>query len=290
MNSLMLRGLTAAALIAALCVANAASAQEGNSPLSAIGRMFGQKPAQQTAGQDEAEGPTTEQVLRIERLEAQIRQMTGTDRAVAVPQPAARKSASRRWRRRSRRPAAAPTGRSRSRQPDGPAAGPGRSRLPATPPPPPPATDAAPTCSIRRRIPMRRACRVRSAACQNEPPPIVTAEPPVGAPGGRRAGAPLDLSTLSGVPGAEPGVLAGGRPVAAAAVAQSQRHRRGGRGRAAVGFAEGHLRSRLRLCAAQGLRAGGRHLPRLPEEISDRPPRRRRGILAGREPVPAPAL
>ena len=39
----------------------------------------------------------------------------------------------------------------------------------------------------------------------NEPPPIVTAEPPVGAPGGRRAGAPLDLSTLSGAPGSEPG-------------------------------------------------------------------------------------
>ena len=32
----------------------------------------------QTTGQEETEGPTTEQVLRIERLEAQIRQLTGT--------------------------------------------------------------------------------------------------------------------------------------------------------------------------------------------------------------------
>src|SRR5438477_3972475 len=73
----MTRGLTAAALAAALCVVGAAAtAQEDQSPLSAIGRMFGKK--QQTTGQEETEGPTTEQVLRIERLEAQIRQLTGT--------------------------------------------------------------------------------------------------------------------------------------------------------------------------------------------------------------------
>src|SRR5437762_5842609 len=72
----MTRGFTAAALAAALCVAGAASAQEEQSPLSAIGRMFGKK-SQQTTGQEETEGPTTEQVLRIERLEAQIRQLTG---------------------------------------------------------------------------------------------------------------------------------------------------------------------------------------------------------------------
>ena len=73
----MIHGFTAAALVAALCVAGTASAQDQQSPLSAIGRMFGKKP-QQTTGQEETEGPTTEQVLRIERLEAQIRQLTGT--------------------------------------------------------------------------------------------------------------------------------------------------------------------------------------------------------------------
>jgi tol-pal system protein YbgF len=34
-------------------------------------------------------------------------------------------------------------------------------------------------------------------AVTREPPPVITAEPPVGVPGGRGAGAPLDLSTLS---------------------------------------------------------------------------------------------
>jgi tol-pal system protein YbgF len=45
---------------------------------------------------------------------------------------------------------------------------------------------------------------------QNEPPPIVAEEAPVGAPGGRGAGAPLDLSNLSSAqPGAprQPGSL-----------------------------------------------------------------------------------
>jgi tol-pal system protein YbgF len=36
-----------------------------------------------------------------------------------------------------------------------------------------------------------------SGAVTREPPPIITAETPVGAPGGRGAGAPLDLSTLA---------------------------------------------------------------------------------------------
>jgi tol-pal system protein YbgF len=36
---------------------------------------------------------------------------------------------------------------------------------------------------------------------RNEPPPVVMADPPVGAPGGRGAGGPLDLSTMSTGPG-----------------------------------------------------------------------------------------
>ncbi len=203
MTSLMLRGLTAAALIAAFCVANAASAQEGNSPLSAIGRMFGQKPPQ-TAGQDESDGPTTEQVLRIERLEAQIRQMTGTieqlqyrNQQLENQLRAAGGGAPGVSRRRATGAVAAPT--------DGPAPGPGPA-LAAQRRRHRPRQDAAPTCSIRRRIPMRPGVPRPLGSMPNEPPPIVTAEPPVGAPGGRRAGAPLDLSTLSGVPGSEAGV------------------------------------------------------------------------------------
>ena len=254
--------------------------------------MFGQKPPQQTTGQEESDGPTTEQVLRIERLEAQIRQMTGTIEQLQYRNQqlenqlrgGRRRRSSRRSRRRSRPPVATAA--------DGPAC---RSR------PSPcrphrrrrrrPRRDAAPTCSIRRRIPMRRACRARSAACRtsrrrSSRPSRRSARPAAAGPARRS----ICRRCRGRARASEARRAAGRQAVAAAAAAQSQRHRRGGRGRAAVGFAEGHLRPRLRLCAAQGLRAGRGHLPGLPEEISDRPPRRRRAILARREPVPAPAL
>ena len=74
----MLRGLTAAALVAALL-----RCATPPPPRRAVRRCrrsaaCSGRSRQQTAGQDEADGPTTEQVLRIERLEAQIRQLTGT--------------------------------------------------------------------------------------------------------------------------------------------------------------------------------------------------------------------
>ena len=47
---------------------------------------------------------------------------------------------------------------------------------------------------------------------QNEPPPVVTADTPVGAPGGRNAGGPLDLSTMSAAPGAHGGAPDGPLP------------------------------------------------------------------------------
>jgi tol-pal system protein YbgF len=206
MTFLIFRGLTAAALMAAFCVANTASAQEGNSPLSAIGRMFGQKPPQ-TAGQDESDGPTTEQVLRIERLEAQIRQMTGTIeqlqyrnqqlenqlRGAGGGAPAV---------------AAAPPVQS---QPQPMARPPVQAQpLPATAPPPPPATGRRSDVFDPSQNPNAPGVPRPLGSMPNEPPPIITADPPVGAPGGRRAGAPLDLSTLSAVPGSEAGVAPDG--------------------------------------------------------------------------------
>jgi tol-pal system protein YbgF len=188
MTSPITRGITAAALMAALCVANAAFAQqESGSPLSAIGRMFGQKPPQ-TTGQEESEGPSTEQVLRIERLEAQIRQLTGT-----IEQLQYRNQQLENQLRAGGGPVAQPA-------PPPPVTRPSagtsiQAALPATaaaPPPPPPATNAP---GVPRPL----------GSMPNEPPPIVTADPPIGAPGGRRAGGPLDLSTLSTVPGSEPG-------------------------------------------------------------------------------------
>ena len=201
MNSLMLRGLTAAALIAAFCVANTASAQEGNSPLSAIGRMFGQKPPQ-TAGQDESDGPTTEQVLRIERLEAQIRQMTGTIEQLQYRNQQLENQLRGAGGGAPGAAAAQPV----QSQPQPMVRPPVQAQpLPAAPPPPP-ATGRRSDVFDPSQNPNAPGVPRPLGSVPNEPPPIVTAEPPVGAPGGRRAGAPLNLSTLSGVPGSEAGV------------------------------------------------------------------------------------
>src|SRR6185295_18946169 len=212
MISLITRGIAAAALAAALGMANAASAQEGNSPLSAIGRMFGQKPAQQTTGQDAAEGPTTDQVLRIERLEAQIRQLTGTIEQLQYRNQQLENQL--RGGTASAQPAPSPPlGRTPvQNQPMNPAV---NQPLPAVaaappPPPPPPATGRRSDVFDPSQNPNAPGVPRPLGSMPNEPPPIVTAEPPVGAPGGRRAGAPLDLSTLSGVPGSEAGVSADG--------------------------------------------------------------------------------
>ncbi len=72
MNCLIFRGLTAAALAAGFCVASAALAQER----SVLDRVFGNNPP--TAAQDVAQGSSAELVLRIERLEQQNRELTGT--------------------------------------------------------------------------------------------------------------------------------------------------------------------------------------------------------------------
>jgi tol-pal system protein YbgF len=212
MTSLMNRGLTAAALVAALCVAGAAAAQENN-PLSAIGRMFGQKPAQQSTGQEETEGgPTTEQVLRIERLEAQIRQLTGT-----VEQLQYRNQQLENQLRASGGPVAQPA----PPQPvtrSAPGAPIQAAPLPATaapPPPPPAATGRRSDVFDPSQNPNAPGVPRPLGSMPNEPPPIVAAEPPVGVPGGRRAGAPLDLSTLSGVPGSDPGAPAESGPLPA---------------------------------------------------------------------------
>jgi tol-pal system protein YbgF len=196
MITLITRGIAAAALVAALGMANAASAQEGNSPLSAIGRMFGQKPAQQTTGQDEAEGPTTDQVLRIERLESQIRQLTGTIEQLQY-----------RNQQLENQLRGAGAGGPPVAQPMQPMPQPG-ARPPVAaapmPAPPPAATGRRSDIFDPSQNPNAPGAPRTLGGPQNEPPPVVTADPPLGAPGGRRAGAPLDLSTLSSAP-AEPG-------------------------------------------------------------------------------------
>jgi tol-pal system protein YbgF len=219
------RGLTAAALIAALGLANTAFAQDSGSPLSAIGRMFGQQP-DQPSSQEPVEGPSTDQVLKIERLEAQIRQLTGTVeqlqyrnqqlenqlRASAGPvaQPAPPPPVT--------RPAmqgsgiqAAPLPSTAAAMP-APASAPPLSSNAMPPPPPAPATGRRSDAFDPSQNPYAPGAPRPLGSVQNEPPPLVTADPPVGAPGGRGAGGPLDLSTMAAAPSGPPGASDGPLP------------------------------------------------------------------------------
>lgn len=204
----MTRGFVVAVLAAALCVPGAASAQEDQSPLSAIGRMFGKKP-QQTTGQEEAEGPTTEQVLRIERLEAQIRQMTGTIEQLQYRNQQLENQLRGTGGPVSAQPApAAPVARPpvQGQMPgQAPSQVQGQPLPAAAPPLPPPVTGRRSDVFDPSQNPNAPGVPRPLGSMPNEPPPVVMADPPVGAPGGRRAGGPLDLSTMSSGPGAERG-------------------------------------------------------------------------------------
>jgi tol-pal system protein YbgF len=204
-------GLAAAVLVAALCSADTATAEDSN-PLSAIGRMFGKK--QTDEAQPEGDGPTTEQVLRIERLEAQIRQLTGTVEQLQYRNQQLENQV-----------------RAAGGTPSGATPGP----VAAAPPPPIPPPNALTQQAARSPVqaaplpqaspPGGRRADVFDPTVspnapgaprplgvpQHEPPPIIAAEPPpVGVPGGRGAGGPLDLSTMNG-PGNEPAISPDGR-------------------------------------------------------------------------------
>jgi tol-pal system protein YbgF len=169
--------------------------------------MFGQKPSQQTAGQEEAEGPTTEQVLRIERLEAQIRQMTGTIEQLQFRNQQLENQLRAGGGTAGVQPAAPPPGARPTYQ------APPVQQAQPLPAAPPPATGRRSDVFDPSQHPNAPGVPRPLGSMPNEPPPIVTAEPPVGAPGGRRAGAPLDLSTLSGPPGSEPAATPGAGPL-----------------------------------------------------------------------------
>ena len=272
----MTRGLDGrGSWLAALCVRRSPAAAEDNNPLSAIGRMFGNKPSTDQQQQPEGDGPTTEQVLRIEKLEAQIRQLTGTVEQLQYRNQQLENQV-----------------RAAGGTPSGAAApGPVAAMPPPAPPPPNALTQQAARSPVQAApLPPaspppggRRADVFDPSQNPNAPGAprplggVAARAAPDRSPPSRRSAcradaaraAPLDLSTMNG-PGNEP-AISPERPPAGAAVAQPQRHRRGGLGRAAVRDAEGQLRPRLRLCAAQGLRAGRGHLPGVPEEVSDRP-------------------
>jgi tol-pal system protein YbgF len=202
MARLMTRGLVAAALIVALGASGAAFAQEDSNPLSAIGRMFGKKPPQQSTGQEEGEGPTTDQVLRIERLEAQIRQLTGE-----VERLQYRNQQLENQLRASGGPVA------QTAPPPQPVTRPAApSSIQAAPLPSTLATPSSPPAGGRRSDafdptlnPSAPGAPRPLGGLPNDPPPVIAADPPVGVPGGRGAGGPLDLSTLSAAANPAPG-------------------------------------------------------------------------------------
>jgi tol-pal system protein YbgF len=200
MNCLIFRGLTVAALAAGFGMASSAVGQER----SVLDRMFGNEP--QAAGQEMAQDSSAELVLRIERLEQQNRELTGT-----VEQLQFR---NRQLESQIRSLGAIPGGPSAASAPGG---------LPQQPQPPQPVQPTRPAAQVAPAppapmppagMPGRRSDVFDPTQNPNAPgaprplgtiaagpPPIIAADPPVGAPGGRGAGDPLDLSTLSSSPG-----------------------------------------------------------------------------------------
>jgi tol-pal system protein YbgF len=212
MNSIS-RAFAVSAFGAALVCGGTPHAQES----SPFDRMFGREPAPQRQAQ--AAGPDL--MMRMDRLENSIRQLTGhieqlQFRNQQLEQQVKRFQEDTEFRFQEQ------GGRGGARTP--PAAAQGRSQpappVAAQPAPPTAGQPAAPSPSGRRSDAFdptqdpsapgapRALGSVHSAA---PPPiaraeqPIIAAETPVGAPGGRiAAGAPLDLSSLSGAAANDP--------------------------------------------------------------------------------------
>jgi tol-pal system protein YbgF len=212
MTSVMTRGLSAAALAAALCLSTAAAAQDGGgSPLSVLDRMFGnrpQAPVQQPPGQE----PMPDQVVRIERLENLLRQATGQIEQLQYRNQQLEAQIRSMGANPGSNPGAQPpSAPGAAAPPSAPSAQMGQPLPPVQAARPPVQAGAAPAAVPGRRSDVFDPARNPNApgapqtlgnlssggSATMEPPPIITAEPPVGAPGGRGAGAPLDLSTLA---------------------------------------------------------------------------------------------
>jgi tol-pal system protein YbgF len=210
MSSLMNRGLAAAAFAAALGFAGTVSAQDSGGFLD---RVFGNSQAERgQPAQQPGQEPAADQVLRIERLEGQIRQLTGTVEQLQYrnrqleaqirsmggtpggqqpgsslpgqPQVAAQP------------PVAPPQGG--PPQPAPPSRVSGQVYMPGPPPVPPGAVPGRRGDAFDpSQNPNAPGAPQTLGTIPAQPPNIIAADPPVGAPGGRTAGQPLDLSTLA---------------------------------------------------------------------------------------------
>lgn len=210
MSKLMLRVLSASLLAGALTLSTTAFAQERENPLSAIGKLFGGNNDRPQSGVGESgvqpvrESPS-DQAVRIERLEAQIRQLTGTVEQLQYRNQQLEQQL---------RTAGGGQPSQAAAQPAPQQQRPGQS-IPsqALPPTAGPAPLPAPQGGRRSDVfdpnqhpnapgAPQTLGSINSASREPPPAPIVASEPPVGVPDGRGAGAPLDLSTLAtGIPG-----------------------------------------------------------------------------------------
>jgi tol-pal system protein YbgF len=197
MTELHVRALRVAALAVALAAAPA-SAQEQPRSGNFLDNLFGgQQRQQQRTVPDEAELS-----VRINQLESQIRQLTGTVEQLQFRNQQLEQQL------RAQSGALPPQA---AQQP------PGRPPTQAAPLPPPVAAAPPPPSGPGRRSdvfdpgqnpnapgaprPLGGGPGPVASATPGaiiEPPPIIMAEPPIGVPGGRDPGAPLDLSTLQG--------------------------------------------------------------------------------------------
>jgi tol-pal system protein YbgF len=211
MTSLPLNALrisvTAAAILAGAATALGQAAPD-QSPGFLDGLFGGGEQAAPAHRDRLAQSSASDLSVRIDRLEAQIRQMTG-----AIEQLQFRNQQLADQLRRVQEDGGAQQSSAQPSRPTGaptPAIAPSVTRPPASPPPPPPAGRRGDAFDPAQNPVAPGAPRTLGAlpggGAPNQPPDAVAEEPPpIGAPGGRGAGEPLNLSTMSGNVGPEPG-------------------------------------------------------------------------------------
>jgi tol-pal system protein YbgF len=182
MTSRTIRAFAAAAVLAVLSPALPADAQDGGANF--FERMFGrpERPMPpETTGQ--VPQPSADYVLQIERLEAQVRQLTGEVEQLQH---------------RNRQLEA------QIRQLEGARSAPQASPAPARGSGPLPAPAPGPSSPARKadvfdptQNPDAPGAPRPLGGGVMQPPPVIPADPPTGIAGGRAPGAPLDLSTLA---------------------------------------------------------------------------------------------
>jgi tol-pal system protein YbgF len=188
------RASAALALAGALTAATAAAGQDRNSPWF-LDRMFSRGDRSAPAPEDTTgqigQPATPDQVVRIERLEAQIRQMTGTIEQLQFRNRQLEAQLQRMEGGGGSAPVVPPVASQASQPP-----------VQSGPAPTPPAPVAGRRSDVfdpamSPNAPGAPRTLGTLAGIPDEPPPVISADPPVGAPGGRSLGAPLDLSTLA---------------------------------------------------------------------------------------------